>query len=227
MNKTLKRVIPDNVFTTRKEDNLVEKELESIIPEWATIPSELLTVWPLWGRPPMTDAEVQERNEFIVSLYLMWLSTSSILKNTLAQWGIRWWYVPKDEWKIKRIISDYFRTQSPWVKDKQLFSDWLKEAAFARQEKLVEKVSDYVRKKKETDWKPFEMVSAHSELFRMMQQLVENRNWNASRANPMLLQINQSNQLNVYESNSEVLVDWTMSPALWRIKAYLEQSLET
>lgn len=82
----------------------------------------------------------------------------------------------------------------------------LKEAQFMVMQNMIEKAQRYLIEKKK-DWKPFEYMQTIETIFRMSQQMVENRNWNASRMNP-LVQINQANtQLNLYQQNNMALIE--------------------
>ena len=80
------------------------------------------------------------------------------------------------------------------------------EANFAAQERLIEDMALYIIKKPKDSWKPFEYMRAMEILFNMRQLMVENRGWNATKANPNTL-LNQSTQLSIYEENSQSLIE--------------------
>lgn len=82
----------------------------------------------------------------------------------------------------------------------------------------------YISKRAESSWKPFEKMAAMETVARVRQQMMENRNWNASRMNP-LIALTQSTQLNIFEEGSQNLVT-DQSPALQRVIAYLREKVE-
>lgn len=174
--------------------------------------------------PGIPQKVLAERNEYIVGLWLMGLSSATIHRSANAQAAVRGWSVIEHERSIKRIITDYYNAQRPSTKDAKAYQEGLKEATFAAQERLVEKMAIYVSKRPESSWKPFEYMAAMETIARVRQQLVENRNWNASRMNP-LIALTQSTQLNVFEEGSQGIVT-EPSPALKRITAYLREKVE-
>lgn len=179
-----------------------------------------------WPKPGVPKPLLEERNEYIINLQLMGLSPSTIQRSVNTQARVKGWWEIENVRSIRRIIADYYNAQKPLAKDSKAFMDWMKEAAFAAQERMIEKLSVYISKKPESAWKPFEYWAIMDSLFRMKQQLIENRNWNASRMNPMI-SLTQSNQINIYEDNSQtLLVDSDKSPALKRILAQLQNEVE-
>lgn len=90
---------------------------------------------------------------------------------------------------------------------------------------LIEKASVYINNKTKKDWKPFEYISSVKNLYEMRQQLIENRNWNDSRANP-LIQINENSQLNIYNETRQLVVNDNSNPTLERLKNRLMSKFE-
>lgn len=167
---------------------------------------------------------LKERNEYIVGLSLMGLSSGTILRSSNTQAKIKGWWEIEHERSIKRIITEYYNAQKPSTKDAKAYQDGQKEASFAAQEKLIESMAVYISKRAESSWKPFEKMAAMETVARVRQQMMENRNWNASRMNP-LIALTQSTQLNVFEEGSQTIIT-EPSAALQRITSYLRERVE-
>ena len=152
----------------------------------------------------------EDRNEYIISLYLMGYSPKTILTqvNKLAEtrnWGTlslinsirRILYKYADENKINTTIQD--------SSERFLAIDRLNNIVerFARyiskRETEANKKIDDKKVNKDAQWKPFEYSDALEKLFKMQQQIVENMNWNASRANPLIAIQNNFSQLSIFD----------------------------
>lgn len=154
-------------------------------------------------------ALVEERNEYIIGLWMMGLSPATIRQNVNKMHGAKGWGELAHERSIRRIISEHYQKTKPSVKDQRQYEEGLKEAVFVQQEQLAEKMVTYVRDREKAipsnpskEWKPFEFMAALGEIGRLRQSMIENRNWNASRMNPLIAVQNNSMQINVYEQNS-------------------------
>lgn len=123
---------------------------------------------------------IQERKDFIVTLYLAGMTKQTILEQVnmisdLKQWGqlgsIR---------SIERTIAEHFNDNEVMsIEELRSYQAGLREAAFAQQENLIERASMHLLKKK--DWLPFEFVDAVYKIAKMRQQMIDNRGWNYSR----------------------------------------------
>lgn len=159
------------------------------------------------GRAPgATQALINERNDWIIGLYMMGLSTKSIKKSLDNIRHKRGWPAVTSSMQILRIISKHYQDNRPAVEDLTEYKEGLKEAAFDQQELLIEKAVMYMQRRDDKSWKPFEFMSALKQLYDMRQQLIENQNWNASRANPMFAIHNESTQVMVFGRNEEILL---------------------
>ena len=100
----------------------------------------------------------------------------------------------------------------------------MREAAYAQLEKIAEKMALYITNKPDKERKPFELMAASDSLGRLRQQIIENKNRNASRANP-LIQFTQSNQLAVFNTNSpQVMADSAIDSLKSLISKHIEKS---
>lgn len=164
----------------------------------------------------------QARNEMILSFYLMWLSVDTIQKTINAKAIESGWEPILDVDNMYRLISKESKKRVPeWNLKEHL--EWLRQAAYARQEILIEKAAVFVSKMDSNKMKPFEYMTNIEKLFQMMQQAVENRNWNESRMNPLVAINNNFTQLNTFEDNKQQAIVLGMSdPALTALKNKLE-----
>ncbi len=136
------------------------------------------------GRSASVSLEkIQERKEFIVAAYIAGLTKDSILQqvNSLSdqmQWGklgsVR---------SIERTIAQHFGDtgmQGMSLSEIRSYQAGLREADFARMEKLIEKAAIHVYFT-QREWQPFEYMKALKTMFMMMQKMVDNRGWNLSK----------------------------------------------
>lgn len=169
-------------------ENWVETDAEIIDKNW-------LVLWSSkWGW--ISREKIAERNEYIIGLYVMGLSAKTILNQVNKAAIEKWWGILDDDWSIRKIVSKYFKDKIPDWNARVAYFEWLKEASYSQQENLIEKMALHIRNK--SNWKEFEYQDALEKLFKMQQSLIENRNWNDSRANPLINISNTTNQLNVF-----------------------------
>ena len=161
--------------------------------------------------PGVPVALMQKRNDYIIGLWMMGLAPSTIRQNVNKMHSSKGWGELAHERSIRRIISEHYQKMKPAVKDQRAYEEGLKEAVFDQQEKLAESIATKIRdrNKKGSDyqWKAFEEIAAIGELGRLRQSMIENRNWNASRMNPLIgVQLN-SVQINVFEQNRVKVIE--------------------
>lgn len=171
--------------------------------------------FPLW----YTHEDIESRNERIIDLQTAGLTAKTIVKfiNDSAKQNNR--PTVKDTRAVITIISEYYRRLKPSQKDAKSETEALKDAALMRQEQMIETLSLYISNNKNI-LKPWEYVQATAELFKMQQFNIENRNWNASRANPNLA-IN-AGTVNIF--NNAVL-DNSSNSAIWEVIDILDAEL--
>ena len=114
------------------------------------------------------------------------------------------------------VVADYYRSNRASIKDMKDETDALREAALARQEEIVEKLSIHINNNR-SSMKNWEYVQAMAELFKMQQLLMENRNWNASRANPDIKMT--QNNIHIYQNT---FVNQEKSPAMLKVMEALD-----
>jgi hypothetical protein len=123
---------------------------------------------------------IQERKEFIVSLYVAGMTKRTILEQVNLMSGVKEWGQLSSIRSIERTIAEHFIDNEVMsLEELRSHQAGMREAAFAQQEKLIEMASLHLLKKK--DWFPFEYVDALYKLAKMRQQMIDNRGWNYSR----------------------------------------------
>ena len=183
---------------------------------------------------PMTLEAKEERNKYIVGLAMLGLTTRTILDNVNSQSVARGWNALKSEGEVTRIVGKHYQavreTSGMATAEMEMA---LKEAAYDSMQKTLEEMIMYVKKrsssrKKEDKWRAFEYMSALSEIAKLKQLLVENRNWNGSRTNPALLQIQQNTlQMNVYERGASSLLEAKRTPEMQSLIDTLKKSINS
>lgn len=171
---------------------------------------------------------IRQRNERIVGLYMSGMTPLTILKNINFEAATKGWGELKDARSIKRIISQHYAAQRPSAKEQREHDDGMRDAMFEQQERLLEKAMLYFQKResdsRSNPWKPFEYFSAIDVIARIRQTLIENRNWNASRMNPLVLNQFNATQVNVFDRNAQDVIDHQsgLQPIIALLDSYLE-----
>jgi hypothetical protein len=146
-------------------------------------------------RTTLSQETIKQRNEFIIGMFLLWVSRSSIYNNTNNKASVGWRYPLKME-VIKKIVTKHFSRPSKTMLEEQKENLALKDAQFEVMQWVIERASKWARAKKDEQRKPFEFITTREKIFQMHQLMVENRNWNMSRMNPAI-SIN-NNTLNMH-----------------------------
>lgn len=123
---------------------------------------------------------IQQRKEFIVSMYVAGMTKHTILQQVNLMSGVQEWGQLGSVRSIERTIAEHFNDNEV-MSVEELRSHWagMREAAFAQQEKLIEMASLHLLRKK--NWCPFEYADAIYKIAKMRQQMIDNRGWNYSR----------------------------------------------
>lgn len=194
--------IPEEVTNFRemvKNDPAIQekiKEYENLpdVPDSTDHPQT-----PDWvGRTTLPKAILKKRNEYVVGLFMLGLSWTSILKNVNHNCASKGRYPVKMD-TVRRIVRKHYEKPELSVIEQRKENDALMEAQFERMQWVIEKAMKFANNKKDKDWKAFEFITTWEKIFQMSQTMVENRNWNASRANPM-----------ISIQNNELHVQWDM-----------------
>lgn len=153
------------------------------------------------GRKSIPVSLLQERRDYVVALKLAGLSMSSILKqvNHMAaskNWGVITQYT------IERELADYYSKNRVLDYHDQQHNENLRRAYIDQMEKTIEKLSFHIADKKKK-WKPFEYISALTELYKMQMAFLEAQNWNKGR--PAITNIQNNFTTNVFEQAAQDL----------------------
>ena len=170
-----------------------------------------------WPTPWVPHTILKKRNDYIVWLYGIWLSTQTIINNSNKRAEINGWGRIHTEKSIKRIISKYYNNQSPSTKNIKFHNEWMREATFAQQTLIMENMAIKIQNRKQ--WRPFEEIKAMEALYRMRQQMIENRNFNMSNRNYRMY----TTPAEAYETNKEKSKNTFTSPALDKLKKRLAE----
>lgn len=148
------------------------------------------------GRPSMPKEVLDRRNEYIVGLYMLGVSMEAIWKNTNHKASDGGW-LPISRDRVRKVVSDHFRKPTMTVLEEKREDVAMREWMFQVMHEIIHKVMSYARNRKDSEWKPFEYITTYEKIFAMFQQMVENRNWNSSKANPMISINSNMNNLTI------------------------------
>lgn len=170
------------------------------------------------------------RDEEVIRLFWIGMVHRTILQYINAKADANNWEKFWHESQVRRIVTKYYKKyqNTSWdvyaAEDEQA----LKEAYYLQQEKLVEDLLMFIsEQKKNKKIKIFEYVQAMETVWRIRQQMIENRNWNDSRKNPLAVGINVNNMVGVFENASgKMLVEWP-SNSMRNVMAYLKDRFES
>ncbi|MBU0766941.1 hypothetical protein KKF55_04130 [Patescibacteria group bacterium] len=159
------------------------------------------------GRTPGIQlSKNKQRNEFIVGMFVAGYTATTILKNVnrLAQdsdWGEL-----ATERSVKRIISEHFQGHPMSAAEAKAYDFGRREAALAQQQKLYEDLALHLRKREKAgDLSPYEFQYTKRIMANMLQKIIENNGWNASKKN--CGKYNQGEtQMEIFERNREELI---------------------
>lgn len=208
-------------------DKAMEEAFKAEHPEIVEYPIE---VQPEGRTAGVTLESIAERDNHIVDLHMMGLTVRTILKTINNTADARGWGKISSERSIHRIISNHFQSQKVSMKEQAGFEEGEKLSMYEIQKKMVEDLLMYVRERDKEhklgvrEWKPFEKGSTIDIAHKILQASIENKNYNASRMNP-LLQITQNSELHMYDSSSEKLAEKKSEHLLGFLDA-LEKKLE-
>lgn len=137
----------------------------------------------------VTYEDIVRRNEYIIDLSVKGLGIRSIWKMVNAKSEENGWGVLKNEGSISVIISKYYKSDRR-VKNLSEQDEGEQIAHYEKMSKLLEDaVLRFAQERKTMTSKDF--FRAVEVIGRLQQDMADNRNWNASKRNP-LIEINQT-----------------------------------
>lgn len=104
----------------------------------------------------------------------------------------------------------------------------MREASLEQQEKFLEKlILTYNKHEANKTFKSlFEQTQLADLIGRTRQQLIENRNWNDSRKNPLVQATSHAFEVNVFESSGEKMIVNGPSEGISRVLEHLRKKFE-
>lgn len=105
----------------------------------------------------------------------------------------------------------------------------MQDAMLDQQEKFLEKlIISYNRHEKNGTFKNmFDQTQLADLIHRMRQQYIENRNWNESRKNPLVVAESNTFEVNLFESSGEKMIVNGKSSAMQSVLDHLRQKFDT
>lgn len=170
------------------------------------------------------------RNEHVIKWYGQGMTVRTIT-NMVNSHAIKKGWDEVSENQCHKIILDYFKKRREllrgvdWKENEKAFQD----AMLDQQEKFLEKiVLTYNRLEKEAKFKNlFEQIQMADLISRMRQQLIENKNWNESRKNPLVVAESNTFEVNLFESSGEKMIVNGQSDAMKGVLAQLRAKFDT
>ena len=156
----------------------------------------------------VSQIKIDERNRRIVELTQMGLTPQTVLKHINSQAGAMGWGTITTIGTINRIVADFYINQTPPVRELRAHEQGLKEAMFNAIQRTIEKANLYIAKREaKNDWKPFEFMAAIETLARLQENLVNFKNWNASKMNPLIAVQQNNTYISVFDKNAEDVIE--------------------
>lgn len=157
---------------------------------------------PRTARPLSVEDANAVRNEFILRYYAMGMTTQTIHEMVKAKAKEKGWREASERW-IRDIISSHYKKRRELFRgvDGKENEKAMQDAMLDQQEKFLEKlVINYNKNEKNGTFKNmFEQVQLADLIHRMRQQYIENRNWNESRKNPLVVAESNTFEVNLFE----------------------------
>jgi len=154
------------------------------------------------------------RNNYIVDLHAAGMTYNTIVSEIKRKAETKWWK-PCEERQVKKVILEHYKLRRAVFKgaDGSENDRILREAALAQQEQFLEKlIMVYNKHEKNNTFKNvFEQVQLADLISRSRQQLIENRNWNESRKNPLVVSESNTFEVNLYENSGNKMISGTSS----------------
>jgi len=180
--------------------------------------------WPqLW----IKQEALEKRNNTIVDYCTMGMTYKTILRNINARNEIEQRGYIENEWSIRRIVSDYYRSIKPRAsEDLSAIEDAMREAAYAAQDRAIEKLALTLKKtgKFKSD---FERAIAIEKLIQAHQLRIENRWWNKTRATPFSAQQNNTHINIINQHVNNVVIEGSKEGSVKSLLGELDKLLDT
>lgn len=164
------------------------------------------------------------RNEFILKYFSMGITIRSIYEMLKTQQDEMGWTPITENW-VRQVVIAHYKKRSMLMRG----VDWkdnekaMKEAALEQQEKFLEKLILLFNKheRNKTFKNLFEQVQLADLIHRMRQQYIENRNWNDSRKNPLVVAESNQFEVNLFESSGQKMLVNGRSDAMANVLQHL------
>lgn len=170
------------------------------------------------GRKKLSPEERQKRNMFVVDLYrknFLLSSITQLIKAKTAEQIKSGYHEPWgeiSERQVIRIMKEWHATiKAGSATEEREENDAMRRMHLDRMGRYSELLArEFTRKESQVKagkehWKPFEKVGLIAEMAKIEQNIIENENWNMSRAN-MQIQIQNNTVLAMVQRESEKVV---------------------
>ena len=139
-------------------------------------------------------------------MYIAGYTATTILKNVNKLAQSSGWGELATERSVKRIISEHFQGHPMSAAEAKAYDYGRREAALAQLQKLYEDLATLLRKKEKAgNLSPYEFQYTKRIMANMLQKIIENNGWNASKKNRGKYNQGET-QMEIYERNREELI---------------------
>lgn len=178
----------------------------------------------------LTDTEKREkRNEFILKWHSMGITPRSITDMVAAQAKASQWEAIS-ETSVKKVIIEHFKQRRMLMRgvEGKENEKAMQEAMLEQQERFLERlIITYNKYERDKTFKSlFEQTQLADLINRIRQQIIENRNWNESRKNPLVVAESHSLEVNVFETSGEKAIVTGQSEAILSVLAHLKKKFD-
>lgn len=161
------------------------------------------------------------------------MTTSTIMNMVNSKAKAKGWLEIKED-TVRAIISDHYKKRRELFRgvDGDENEKAMQDAMLDQQEKFLEKlVISYNESEKNGAFKnTFEKIQMADLIHRMRQQYIENRNWNESRKNPLVIENNNTFEVNLFQNSGNKMImngkSSGMEDVISALKARLHNSNE-
>lgn len=180
--------------------------------------------------PGLTPSELREkRNEFILKYHSLGITPRSIMDMLKAQEKDTGWEAVS-EVSIKKVIIEHFKQRRMLMRgvDGKDNEKAMQEAMLEQQERFLERlIITYNKHENNKTFKNlFEQTQLADLINRIRQQIIENRNWNESRKNPLVISESSVFEVNVFEASGEKMIVNGQSPAILQVLSHLKAKFD-
>lgn len=169
------------------------------------------------------------RNEFILKYYSMGMTTQTITEMIKAKAAEKGWKAVEER-TVRSVISNHYKKRRELFRgvDGKENEKAMQDAMLDQQEKFLEKlIISYNRHERDKTFKNmFDQIQMADLIHRMRQQYIENRNWNESRKNPLVVAESNTFEVNLFESSGEKMIVQGKSSAMENVLDHLRRKFD-